>query len=317
MCASLTYEDGTAALQEGRFYTLDEVAGDRDGLEPGESYYFYGLATLEEMAGSWQVVDYASEPSPLGMDTFNATTYRSGDTVIIAFRGTDENLEWLDNVVCYGFANYHSEEAQARAYAKKIASDPRFQNCKFYITGHSLGGYLAQVATAELVQSGLSGNLERTAYFNGIGMAFNSLLSVLKYKDMSSLYSFSHSSLFFTNGKLISYAIKGDWVHNLGTQVGDNIEYYAADVCVQHHLSICNDTYQGLSLWESYLAYAKSAAVTGAGLAIATVCASPSTVTYYIHYGIPDFVRFTWATHETDSFFAYLTQGTRTPDALA
>lgn len=310
MCAAMCYENGTAAMNGNRFYLQSEVEGDRNGGESGESYYFYGLAHMSEMADEWKVVDYTEDNRTIKIDNFSATTFKNGKNIIIAYRGTNENLEWLDNVVCYGLGNYHTEEAQARSYARKIVE--RYPGCNFYITGHSLGGYLAQIGTAELVQKNMDSNLIRVAYFNGIGVAFNPTLAITKSFDKIALYNFSHNFL-ASNHKLISYAIKGDWVHNLGTHQGDTIEYYAAEKCIAHHRSLAADEYNGLTFWQAFRKTFGVGIVSVGGLALSSVAASPTTMYYYAYYGVPDFVRFTWITHETDSFFYYLTQGTRTP----
>lgn len=313
MCAALCYEDGTEARDNGRFYLLDEIIGDRKGGEPGESYYFYGFAHVGEM-GKWKVVDYTEDNRVIKIDNFSATTYKNGDNVIIAYRGTNETLEWLDNVVCYGLGNYHTEEEQAREYARKIVQ--LYPNCNIYITGHSLGGYLAQIGTAELVQQDMDSNLKRVAYFNGIGIAFNVALEIItlgKAEDKVALYLYSHDGQSASNHKLISYAIRGDWVHNLGSHQGDKIEYYASEKCINHHRSLMSAEYEGLTFWQAFGKAFGSSMVDSAGLALSSVVASPTTIYYYAYYGVPDFIRFTWITHETDSFFAQsdFTQGTR------
>ena len=313
MCAALCYEDGTEARNAGRFYRLDEINGDRNGGEPGESYHFYGFAHVNEME-RWKVVDYSEDNRTRKIDNFSATTYKNRNNIIIAYRGTNENLEWLDNVVCYGLGNYHTEEEQARAYAKKIVQ--LYPDCSIYITGHSLGGYLAQIGTAELVQRRMDGNLKRVAYFNGIGVAFNVKLEILtqgKALDKIALYSYSHDGLHTSNHKLVSYAIRGDWVHNLGSHQGDKVEYYAAKKCIAHHKSLMSAEYEGLSFWQAFKKAFGRSIIDVAGLALSSVAASPDTRYYYNYYGVPDFIRFTWITHETDSFFAQndFTQGTR------
>lgn len=313
MCAALCYEDGTEARNAGRFYRVDEINGDRNGGEPGESYYFYGFAHVNEME-SWKVVDYSKDNRILKYDNFCATTYKNGNNIIIAYRGTDEDLEWVDNVVRYGLMNHHREEQQARAYAKKIVQ--LYPDCSIYITGHSLGGYLAQIGTAELVQRRMDGNLKRVAYFNGIGVAFNMKLEILtqgKALDKIALYNYSHDGLHTSNHKLVSYAIRGDWVHNLGSHQGDKVEYYAAKKCIAHHKSLMSAEYEGLSFWQAFKKAFGSSIIDVAGLALSSVAASPDTIYYYNYYGVPDFIRFTWITHETDSFFAQndFTQGTR------
>lgn len=303
MCAALCYENGTVPALEKRFYLESEIKGKPDSGEPGENYYFYGYANSSEMSEYWKLIDYVNDASVIKIDNFSATTFKNGKNIIIAYRGTNELWEWADNVLCYGLGNYHSEEQQARAYAKKIVKEN--PGCKIYITGHSLGGYLAQIGTAELIESGRSNVIERTVYFNGIGMKFNKLVPIIKNYDMMSLYNFSHDGL-KPNGKLISYAIKGDWVHMLGTHCGEKKEFYATDAAVEHHRTKYFEGFEELGFWESIGKIILDAGINTLGTGIASIVASPSVLYYYTYYQAPNFVDYTWITHETDSFFAHL-----------
>lgn len=301
MCAALCYEDGQLAKNENRFYKIDEIIG--NDLEPGENYYFLGFASSVEMAEHWRVVDYINDVSPIYVDHFSATTFKNGNNIIIAYRGTNETLEWLDNVVAYGILNHHAEERQARKYAERIAK--QYPHCNIYITGHSLGGYLAQIGTLQLIESGKANMIKRTAYFNGIGINYNPFVVNLKKLEVLALYNFAHDGL-KNNGKLISYAIEGDWVHMLGTHYGEENEFLATDKAIKNHFKENEDGYSV----EEWLA-----TVGHSGIAvIASALSSPELAYYYVYYGATNFIDYTWATHETDSFFYHLTAGTRGKD---
>lgn len=231
---------------------------------------------------------------------------------MIAYRGTNDGLwEWADNILCYGLANYHAEESLARQYASYIAKS--YPNCNLYITGHSLGGYLAQIGTAEILKNHSNINLVKTAYFNGIGMKYNELLFWTKNEEMDLLKEFNNET-----NSLISYHINGDWVSMLGTHCGEEkgFGYEACDEAVQHHINKYYGEYGNMGFWESVGKILLDSGVTTLGSGIAAVAASPTVLYYYVHYNSPTFITYTWITHETDSFFKYLKRNdTRAPGA--
>lgn len=266
-------------------------------MKDDEYYYFLDYAHLDELTDNWSIVDYQS-------GYFSATTFKRGNNIIIAYRGTNDGLiEWADNVLCYGLVDYHTEEVSARNYATKIYS--MYPNCNIYITGHSLGGYLAQIGTAEMIAKGHSDALSRVAYFNGIGMKYNKLIPIAKDREMFDLYNYSHDKL-KENGKLISYSINGDWVHMLGTHCGSSIGYNATEDAIKNH---CGEDYKDVGqvgFWESVGIILKNAGVTVLGTGVAAVAASPTVLYWYAYYHPTTFLEYTWITHETDSFFYYL-----------
>ena len=63
-------------------------------------------------------------------------------------------------------------EALAEQYAMRIYNNyiAGNENAKLYITGHSLGGYLAQIGAAKLINTGNWLCLKKVVYFNGMGI---------------------------------------------------------------------------------------------------------------------------------------------------
>lgn len=284
--SSLSYKDGTAFV--GKMYPADEIEGN-DGV----------------IADNWRVIDYDEKIAPMG-DTFSATTFKCRDNVIIAYRGTDDSIEWLDNLLGYGISGFHSEESAARSYAVQIAS--KYRNCNIYITGHSLGGYLAQIGAAELLEN-TEIRPERVAYFNGIGMNFRDYVGILKIingrkvvvesgistyhrEDMDTLSKYAASS------ELISYEIEGDIVSSLGKHCGKEERYLP--------ILKVKDRKEEKKEETSLLEWAKEK------LGIFTSIITTQNINYYYRtYGAQSIADYFEITHSLDSFFYNIPQGTR------
>ena len=130
-----------------------------------------------------------------------------------------------------GLVNYHSEEGYAKNYAAKIAE--RYPNSNIYITGHSLGGYLAQIGASEIILNYNKNNLKKVVYFNGIGLKYNKLIFWAKEEAMNSLVEYYNGSK--SNPNLISYNIYGDVFSALGTHSGAVKGFEATEKAINNH----------------------------------------------------------------------------------
>lgn len=100
-----------------------------------------------------------SKPSKTG---FYACAYQKGDEIIIIYRGTDELLgPDGKNDAQLITRRLPDQEKEALAFYNEVKAEHK--NAKFYITGHSLGGALAQFIGA------ITGH--PTVTFNGVGVA--------------------------------------------------------------------------------------------------------------------------------------------------
>ena len=175
--------------------------------EDGQEYYFLNFANVKELEGKWTIFDYKSDtkrkkdPDNVSWNNaFDAITFKKGNNYVIAFRGTDypDLYEWITDVL-YSINGQNSQSMKAYNYAKeaydKIIKDN--SNAKIYVTGHSLGAYLAQIGGAAIVDKEASitespetrevlkassledykkdynisnSHLEQVAYFNGMGV---------------------------------------------------------------------------------------------------------------------------------------------------
>lgn len=192
MLAALSYIDGSPDKLDNGFYkSLEKVSGAKPGSEDnGQDYLFYTGAkiwqgdkdpTPAEDYGitNWKIVDFTNGFTIGVTAHFSATTYinESEKAVVVAYRGTNEDLEWLNNFAGV-LVNVTGEEPQAIAYAQKQYATYA-PDYKIYLTGHSLGGYLAQVAAASLIMVHGGEHIGGIEYFNGIGLNYGNIASKL------------------------------------------------------------------------------------------------------------------------------------------
>lgn len=170
-------------------FMASATTGNQQESENSEKYYFSKIASVDStpFLKDWSLVDAFDATSiPNWADKYgimSAQTYKKGKNIVIAFRGTDltDIYDWLANDVSYATNNDSKQDAAAKNYARTIAeiynkNNPNPYN--IYITGHSLGGYLAQIAASDLIpidsyaNSSNPLNLKRVVYFNGMGLFF-------------------------------------------------------------------------------------------------------------------------------------------------
>lgn len=303
----LTYEDGSSSI--GKMYKAPQIKGSDE--ESGETYYFLNYTSIadggidEAICENWVIVDYVNKLSTI--DFFSATTFKCQDNIVISYRGTSEIGEWIDNIVCYRLCNYHTEEIHARNYARKIAM--AYPNCNIYITGHSLGGYLTQIGAAELLEN-TNVIPKKVVYFNGIGMNFidhSGVIHLLKTDEMEvisdvnkffHLIDMAYLTDYASSGSLISYEISGDVVSALGTDCGQKITFEAAMASRKNHAGKYGES--DFSAWLGKVLTEFLSDITAKNIS-----------SYYSHYNTKSIMEYFWITHETDSFFYNLDQGTR------
>lgn len=217
--SALSYEDGTEAMRRSGFYK--EIVGSPPE-ERGETYYFLNGASVkpggsDDYVRDWVVAEYENiDVPPLIGARFSATVYVHGDDVVLAYRGTSEDPEWLNDLLG-GLSNFTLEEPYAKLMALRAARMYAAPRRNVYITGHSLGGYLAQVGAAELIRSGCADKLRRCEYFNGMGLDYGRMSPSLpdQYQHASERELLSGWGA--RTGGLVLHRIFGDPVSLLGT----------------------------------------------------------------------------------------------------
>ncbi len=173
--------------------------------------WFGGYSDPKEFS-SFKIEDYVINKSNKKMSGFSAITYSKDNNIIIAFRGTDNGI--INENWKYIIPNrQHPQAKYADQYIKKIEDSNLIEeNTNLYITGHSLGGYLAIYATGIVLKSDkLKKHFVKTTTFNGLGLGY---ISDEQIKD--NLENIDKD-------KLINYKIEGDIVSLIGKHFTDFI----------------------------------------------------------------------------------------------
>lgn len=297
-----------------------------DELENTYDYLFYGLASTDEVK-DWKIVNYTKFNTTImnGTAQFSAMTFKRGNDIVIAYRGTDFNDigDWTQDIF-YGLVGYAGQEGVTQDYAKAVAKHyaANNNNVRIYVTGHSLGGYLAQIGGSALAgDEEFKDNLKEVVYFNGMGLHFwSNVMSTLnltkrnKFNISTSEYNLLKNvnsklnkvqfeaeedlTVWKNNGgKLISYHINGDLISSLGTHVGEEKGFDAHNICIAHHKG--NQPSTNLK----NIIMNKLTKTIGKALSIAFNKRVEHMVDVYRPAEPLDYV---WITHETDSFFGVL-----------
>ena len=240
--SALSYEDGTEAMRRSGFY--GEIVGSPP-KEPGERYYFLDGASVkpggsDDYVRDWVVAGYVDAGVPLFAGThFSATVYARGDDIVLAYRGTDEDPEWNNDGLGY-FTNFTLEEPYAKLMALRVAWKYAASGKSVYVTGHSLGGYLAQVGAATIISKGYYDMLRSCEYFNGMGLDYapwaqsttnDTLFTYVEERRLLKAYSDA-------GGTLVLHRMYGDFVSPLGTHSGQVRTYQPHPDCIKNHIRI-------------------------------------------------------------------------------
>ncbi len=111
-----------------------------------------GEQNLNPIPLNWEQLAYVPGG---GLNGFTVGAYRSGNDIVIAFKGTDTALNSLVNAagsvddvtsdLALGAGLGSTQLFQAALFYEQIKADPRYQGCDITFTGHSLGGGLASI----------------------------------------------------------------------------------------------------------------------------------------------------------------------------
>lgn len=289
-------------------------------------YLFYDLASTSEVK-NWQILNYCKvktvEPSLDNCAEFSAMTFKNDNNIVISYRGTDfEDVgDWTQDI-CYGLIGATGQEDEAQKYALTVAK--KYPNSNIYITGHSLGGFLAQIGGASLLNSKYKNNVKEITYFNGMGLLFFSNLeknstAISTFKNVLNKNNINLDKLkddtiqreaatTLTNwhksgGNLNLYRINGDLVSALGTHYGNIKGFDAYNKCIEHHK---NKQYT-LMIKDKDFTTTLNKLGNGSSLFLTLNNIFNNPVYKYPNkYGANNILQYVWMTHETDSFFGVL-----------
>lgn len=150
MCSSMSYS----------FLPTGELSSLSNSLVREVNARFRGAADVDELE-DWSIVDtwYA-------YGGLQATAFKIDNNIIMAYRGTDEGVDWFNDATTYVFG-LSTHTAGAKKFMKQVMK--AYDGYDFYVTGHSLGGHLAYNAAAEGINYDKSA-IEGVVCFNGLGL---------------------------------------------------------------------------------------------------------------------------------------------------
>ena len=156
---------------------------------------------------------------------FQGCVFENDNLVVISFRGSDGDDGDLSSNTQMFFNSCPSQYYDARNLYERVCSDSRFKNKKIILTGHSLGGSLAQLVASTPDES--NKNESSAITFNPFGRA-----SFISEQD----------SGFEDFGNCVNYVIKNDIVGTSCEHPGTVVGYYVSD---ENDLSFT--TYHGVN----------------------------------------------------------------------
>ena len=139
---------------------------------------------------------------------FRAACFTNGDETAVIYRGTVGDFQWRDNGDGGTSSDATASQSQAYLYLKDLENTELSGN-KIYVSGHSKGGNMAQLAG--IVAMGRTDlNIERCLSFNGQGFSKAYLDTIKGYglltdEALSKIYTIS-SSRDIVNSLFISMA---------------------------------------------------------------------------------------------------------------
>lgn len=199
-------------------------------------FNLHDYGTIEEL-DDWIVDDYSCLQ---GAKQNGLTTFRlkRDNDIIIVVRGSNSPVDAFEDIR-YGITNATKQEKYLEEYIKDTMKyySKKSGNYNIYITGHSLGGYLAQIGGAYIEENIDNYNnikLARIVDFNGMGInfftAFGNEYNYGNKKDTIDILKELGK-----DGRLIEYYTYGDLVSSLGVHYGEMRELIPSIDSITYH----------------------------------------------------------------------------------
>ena len=194
---------------------LDQIfTGNNDTIDKFNQEKTFNIADVREILDDWRMDRQINNP-----DGFSATFFSTKDNqVVVAFRGTNDNADADDDIDIFNGA----QPGQVKNLDQVLEDLQPYK--EIYLTGHSLGGYLAEYFAATKLM--YDPRFVRGAVFNapGIKDSWSWISGKLEHK-LAAENSKILSKEFYTNDadsrvtilehKMQSYAIHKDTVGSL------------------------------------------------------------------------------------------------------
>ncbi len=175
--------------------------------------------TLKEMVG-WKVLLTFYNP----VTGFEAAAYAKDNNLVLATRGSESHdiadivQDW---VIADAIGYILGLNAQLPAMEEFVSMAVKMYGHEYeniYVTGHSLGGYLALMASSQLVKHGMEDKIRKVVTFNGLGMNYCGGTFIGTILDRDDYDNFER-----INGKLKHYRTDNDVVSLIGYTPGDKV----------------------------------------------------------------------------------------------
>lgn len=175
-----------------------------------------GNADVRELINHWIFDGQINEP-----DGFSVSFFRNGSQVVVAFRGTNDKAD-IDDDVALMMA---TQPGQVKNLTEVLNRMQQEGYTEYYLTGHSLGGYLAQYFAARDLMN--NPQYTHSAVFNAPGIsssAFSGAEHRQTAKNKDELVKLRYDFNFDTRYPLSEYKAQAYSIH--GDTVG-SYNYYA------------------------------------------------------------------------------------------
>ncbi|EKN64127.1 VWA domain-containing protein [Schinkia azotoformans] len=169
MLSELSYVDDLESMSRTQSKSIDfknVIYTKRSQINNGN--FHYESDTYGNKLDDWYLIK--AEDSNWIDSGFGAFAVLHGDKIVITFRGSDNILslnlinDWIfGNLNGILFEGNSKQATYAKSFAESIAK--KYPKKKIFINGHSLGGWLAQVASYHLENNNI-GNYQYTRTFN-------------------------------------------------------------------------------------------------------------------------------------------------------
>ncbi len=211
------------SLGAGSPYTLEITNVSLTSATPPTQLDLAEMSSAVYNVSSAPTIDgYVSTQNIVGTAGFAAEVFKSGNQVVLAIRGTDMSNEYNNLKTLAADSSFStgkvtpqltSEVSQAANLLEQLHT--QCPSCNFYVTGHSLGGAIAQVLGLE---TGLP-----TQAFNAPGAG--AVLSQLQAQVPSLTGASGLTSLSWANSGINdNLRVYGDLISQVGAPVGTQTE---------------------------------------------------------------------------------------------
>lgn len=199
-------------------------------------FNLHDYGTIEEL-DDWIVDDYSCLQ---GIKQNGLTTFRlkRDNDIIIVIRGSNSPVDAFEDIR-YGITNATRQEKYLKEYIKNTMEyySKKNGNYNIYVTGHSLGGYLAQIGGAyieENIEDYDNIKLARIVDFNGMGINFFTAFGN-EYNYGNKKDTIETLKKIGEDGRLIEYYTYGDLVSSLGVHYGEMRELVPSIDSITYH----------------------------------------------------------------------------------